>query len=99
MFVIVECVIFGLFVFAIICEQITSITSTCSKLGDMTQEEEMTKAHNVVENFKNVTYLNYDQFRRVFKSDNPLFWLLPIDVEPLFYFRKKNTKLNQQYDA
>ena len=65
----------------------------------MTPEEEITKTFNAVENFKNLTYFNYDQFRRVFKSDNPIFWLLPIDVEPLFYFRKKNPKINQQYDA
>ena len=67
----------------------------------MSQDEELTttNAYNLVENAKSVTYLNYDQFRRVFKSDNPVFWFLPLDVEHLFYFRKKNPKVRQQYDA
>jgi hypothetical protein len=106
-FVIVECVIFGLFVFAIICEQITSITSTCSKIADMSHEDDEHEistqaAFKIIENLKSVTYLNYDQFRRVFKSDNPIFWLLPMDIEQYFYFRRRNThtKLNRlQYDA
>ena len=59
----------------------------------------MTNAFNLVHNFKSVTYLNYAQFRRVFKSDNPIFWLLPVDVEQLFYYRKKYPKMNQEYDA
>ena len=44
--------LFGLFVFAIICEQITSITTSCSKLTDMTQDDEelSTNAYNLVEN-------------------------------------------------
>ena len=60
----------------------------------MTQEEEkVTKAFNLVHNFKNVTYINYAQFRRVFKSDNPIFWLLPIDLEQYFNFRKNVSQL------
>jgi len=113
MFVIVECVVFGIFVFAIICEQINSITSsTHAQIVQINQADNLIlhsdpsssvyKIKVLIKNFKHNTYFNYAQFRRVFKSDNPIFWLFPLEIEKYIY-NKLKFKLDQQqtqcYDA
>ncbi|CAF0709356.1 unnamed protein product [Brachionus calyciflorus] len=74
-FVIVECIVFGLFVFAIMCEQITSITSSC--VGQKSNHSETRKScfDNLGENLK----LKYFQFCQVFGQKNPILWLFPFD--------------------
>ena len=106
MFVIVECVVFGIFVFAIICEQINSITSSAhAQIVQMNQADSLTlpsdpssmlyKFKVLIKNFKHSTYFNYAQFRRVFKSDNPIFWLFPLEIEK-YVNNKLKFKLDKQ---
>lgn len=42
------------------------------------------KLHYLFENLKYNSYFNYAKFKMVFKTDNPLLWLIPFEMESLF---------------
>ena len=72
---------FGLFVFSVICEQITSVQKTATFL---TPETDSSLIHKEFDsNFDTLIYNiynNYSQLRHFFNNDNPIFWFLPFDL-------------------
>ncbi|RNA45100.1 Palmitoyltransferase ZDHHC3 [Brachionus plicatilis] len=73
-FVIVECLVFGLFVFAIMCEQLTSILSSKNTSTYDSQK-------NLIEIFKSNVMYKYSQLCKVFGRNNPLLWFLPFEFK------------------
>jgi hypothetical protein len=103
------CILFGLFVFTIMCEQITSITSVKLKLttsfetstNELMQHyqqqlhnqeicsrsskliTQIKKLYYLFESLKYNSYFNYEKFKMVFKTNNPLLWLIPFEMESI----------------
>lgn len=73
-FVIVECLVFGLFVLAVICEQITSVFSSKIPLNYENQR-------NLYENLKSNAFYKYSHLCKVFGKKNPILWLLPFEFD------------------
>lgn len=101
-FVIVECLVFGIFVFAILCEQISSITSTLvtnssvNSINSSSSSNQKSKLVKIMlQNLKLEFYNRYTQFRIVFGKKNPLFWLLPFD---LHYYGKIAKPFSNYYN-
>lgn len=82
-FVIVECLFFGIFVFAVICEQIRSVFSSKKPLNYESQK-------NFYEKLKSNAFYKYSQLCKVFGRKNPIFWLLPFEFD---YSAKKTNVL------
>jgi hypothetical protein len=48
------------------------------------------KLNFLFENFKHSSYFNYAKLKMVFKTDNPLLWLIPFEMESIFVVKDTN---------
>ena len=120
MFLIVECIVFGMFAFAILCEQINSITdeqhsvinnrvghngvlshspslhlpskSTPSLSSSPSSSQVISSSMAILNtsNLKRQYTNNLYLFRRVFRVDNPLLWLLPFEFSSMKYQKQSS---------
>lgn len=116
-FLVVECIVFGMFAFAILCEQINSIidndqnpvNNINNKAGIGTnggsalqqtpsiqmptvtsfQSHSTTSLPHLILNAGNLKR-HYVYFRRVFRVDNPLLWLLPFEFGSMKYQKQSS---------
>jgi hypothetical protein len=58
---------------------------------------QMKRINHQLDTQKQAFYFNYAKFRLVFKTSNPVLWLLPFEMEQ-FYVDKSRLKLDQDYD-
>lgn len=72
-FVIVECLIFGLFVFAIIREQLSSIFSSKNSSNE--------NHKNLFVMYRSNLMFKYTQLCKVFGQKNPFLWFLPFEFK------------------